>query len=795
MNRIFLCVLVIVLFAGTRAQAQDFDATLARYSQNFQQEKAYLHYDKKTYAAGETIWFKAYLLEGINPAVSSKTFYVDWSDDKGNLVYRSVSPLVDATTNGQFKVPDDYTGRFIHLKAYTKWMLNFDTAFLYQQDIRIINTKSAYTISKTTVTPTLAFFPEGGDAIENMINKIAFKTNDQFGRPVNIKGVVQNQAGKVVDSLRIQHNGMGFFHISPIHGETYTAKWKDEKGKEYTTPLPAAKAEGVVLQVMPTGPKKFFTVNAAPGSSLKMVHVVGTMNQFEVFKLNKDISAGEIKGSIPVQSLPSGILTITVFNENYTPLAERILFVNNIDYLFQPEFTVEHWGLNKRARNDVSITVPDSLVASLSIAVTDADIDKDTTHNIVSDLLLTSDLRGQVFDPAYYLSDTSEKVSRDLDLVMMTHGWRRFNWADVAKNVMPVVKYKRDTAYMVLSGRVYGATPSQIKEAGNIILMVRQANSQGAVVTLPLDADGSFRDPGTILFDSATIFYQLQKAKGVSTDVSARFFEDKLSALVKTAPANGMFFNASSDTAGNYRNARFAEETARLLKKYEGQTLSTVVVKSKIKTPLQEMDEKYASGLFTGGDGYSFDLVNDPLARAQMNVFTYLQGKVAGLQVSNATSPTPSLSWRGGSPTLYLNEMPTDVSQIATMAVSDIAYIKVFRPPFMGGFNGANGAIAIYMRKGGDEPAGPGKGLAKNLVTGYTTLREFYSPNYETFNADNDKADIRTTLYWNPQVVTSPEANKVTLSFYNNDISRAFRVVIEGITTDGRLAHVEQVME
>src|SRR5690606_25587477 len=107
------------------------------------------------------------------------------------------------------------------------------------------------------------------------------------------------------------------------------------------------------------------------------------------------------------------------------------------------------------------------------------------------------------------------------------------------------------------------------------------------------------------------------------------------------------------------------------------------------KTRLEEMDEKYTSGLFAGGDGYQYDLVNDPFAASQMNIFTFLQGKVPGLQVNNATSQNPSLSWRGGTPQLYLNEMQADVSLVANMSVNDVAYIKVFRPPFMGGFNGA----------------------------------------------------------------------------------------------------------
>src|SRR5215203_2335563 len=116
--------LVIILFV-TEVKAQMFDSTLAIYGTKYQQERTYLHYDKSAYAPGETIWFKAYLMEGIFPADGSKTFYVDWVDEKGGLLYHTSSPITEGgVTNGQFDVPENYAGSFIHVRAYTKWMLN-----------------------------------------------------------------------------------------------------------------------------------------------------------------------------------------------------------------------------------------------------------------------------------------------------------------------------------------------------------------------------------------------------------------------------------------------------------------------------------------------------------------------------------------------------------------------------------------------------------------------------------------------------------------------------------------------
>jgi hypothetical protein len=138
--------------------------------------------------------------------------------------------------------------------------------------------------------------------------------------------------------------------------------------------------------------------------------------------------------------------------------------------------------------------------------------------------------------------------------------------------------------------------------------------------------------------------------------------------------------------------------------------------------------------------------------------------------------------------------MPIDAEFLNTIPVSDIAFVKVFRPPFMGGFNGSGGAIAVYTRKGDDTRSKPG-GLNTNTIIGYTPIREFYSPNYSRFDKRNEQPDVRTTLYWNPLVLVNPNSTSVQLQFYNNDVSKAFRVVIEGISKEGLVTHHEEVIE
>jgi hypothetical protein len=224
------------------------------------------------------------------------------------------------------------------------------------------------------------------------------------------------------------------------------------------------------------------------------------------------------------------------------------------------------------------------------------------------------------------------------------------------------------------------------------------------------------------------------------------------------------------------------------------QTLATVEVKGRVKSKAEKMDEQYTSGLFSGGQSNVFVVEDDPVAQVQMNVFNYLTGRVAGLRVSQA-SGTVSLDWRGGAPTLFLDEMQMDAATLQNISMSDVAMIKVFSPPFVGGFGGgANGAIAVYTKKG-SSAAQSIKGLDAANVMGYSPIKEFYSPDYSKIETASGDTDYRTTLYWNPFVFTNKQSRRILLTFYNNDITSRIRVVVEGINTEGKLTRIEKVFE
>lgn len=305
-----------------------------------------------------------------------------------------------------------------------------------------------------------------------------------------------------------------------------------------------------------------------------------------------------------------------------------------------------------------------------------------------------------------------------------------------------------------------------------------------------------FTLPNVVFYDTATIYYQFMKDKKAEKEMSLGFYNNFYKGVTRIDLINRPA-NLEIDTAAMARTKFFAEKLYQLGSKFDpnGNVLEAVTVRSRVKSATEQLDEKYASGLFRGSDGYSFDLTGSQTT-SFFDIFSYLQGRVAGLQITGS-GPNASLSWRGSQPALFLNEMQTDVSQIATVSVNDIAYIKVLRPPFIGAMGGgAGGAIAVYTKKGGDVKPEPGKGLNKSLVVGYSTPKEFYSPNYKDLSGSSQvAADYRTTLYWNPTILTDVTRKKVRLEFYNNDITKAYRIILEGVNEIGKMVRIEKVIQ
>jgi len=801
MNRkVFSFFLPLICCIPFCSSGQMIDSMMKVYADHFPQEKLYMQFDKKAYNPGDRIWYKAYLFTGFDPSPFSKNFYTELYDVAGNLIIRNTAPLGESVAIGSFDLPSNFEGTRIRIRAYTSWMLNFDSSFIYTKDLRIIGSTQDSSAHGDPPATSVHFFPEGGDMIAGVDNTIAFLAEDAFGQPKKISGNILDQSGKAVLSFSSNAQGLGKFLLNPDKQDVFYAMWKDEKGAEHRTELPAVKNSGIALRLINSPGKLLFSVSRPQTSTgNQQVVVIGHMNQQMVYKATVNLKEVNMSGgNIPTAELPTGILQITVFDLTQSPLAERVCFINNHNYNFDGEVKVVSKSLKRRGRNEVQITVNAADKTNMSLSITDAEVDGNRPYddNIITRLLLTGDLRGYIKFPNYYFQNNSDSLAQQLDLLMLTHGWRRFKWDDLSRGKVPVVRYPIEN-YLSLNAEVLGIQPSRIVKDESLNVIFQYKDSATNMLTVPYKGNGKFQTSGLIFYDTAKAFYMFNTNRNLSNEAAVIFKNGLYPGVRKLKAFDMSLAQWSPDDTSLIRKSRdvFQEVAQARAERNKVQNLQVVTVLRKVKSDREKLDELYSSGLFSGGNATIFDLMNDPFAVASLDIFTYLQGKVAGLTIVSG-GPTPTLTWRGSQPSIYLNEMQVTPDAVKNISVADIAMIKVFSPgSATASGNSGGGVIAIYQKKGHDRKPDPSiKGLDMSKIPGYTATREFYSPDY-LINPEPENDDIRTTLYWNPEVLGSKGNNKFNFTFYNSDVTHRIRLILEGYSDEGKLIHLEKLIE
>jgi len=801
--RYFYCTLVALFFILT-STAQSPESTLNLYADNFPQEKIHIQTDKETYLTGETIWFKAYLLAGDLPTTISTNLYADLLDKNGNILQHKTMPILASSADSYFTLPDS-AEHIYSLRAYTTWMLNFDTAFIYYKTITVINNTVSENATEEKPDVSLRFFAEGGNMLEGQYNYIAFKATQSNGLPYNIKAIIKNSKNEFVDSIASVHDGMGLLKFTPQPTETYVAEWKDNKGDYRRTALPQPQQQGIMLHTEQLNGELYYLINKPQNTpTLQTLNVLATINQRPVYKaIIQTNGQPQVHQKFDTKTFPSGILQLTVFDKDNQPLAERVVFINNKIYSFKTSFNIIESSTKKRGKNKIEITVPDTLSSNLSLAVYDASLEQQQTgRNIYTDLLLQGDLKGYVNNAVWYFSDTATHAAEYLDLVMQTNGWRRYNWSKIVTGQLPVITYARDS-YLNIYGKAANDKQQPVPNK-QVSLMLQTQDSAKQWYMPTTNKEGLFTQAGLIFYDTASVFYKPSDAKN---DINIGMAKDFNGLSTITLPAkklpNLQTIKEEVVVTSNIYTQNFITEIKNKNPGFEkdSKLLNEVVVKTNNRQnwkndPLVKMDENYATGSFRGGaTGYAFDLLHDVNANDKQDIYNYLIGKITGLTISYSNlgktliyGPNPLL--------IFVDENEQDNDYLRTISIEDIAYVKLIEK--YGARPGLPPVLSVYLKKDKDYETAtrlkPGN-LSKILVAGYSPLKEFYSPDYSTAKNNQSRADLRTTLLWKPYIITTKENNKTIISFYNNDITNRLKIVLEGMNEDGKLVHLEKIIE
>jgi len=333
------------------------------------------------------------------------------------------------------------------------------------------------------------FYPEGGSLVEGLPSRVAFAVEDQLGEAVNISGTVDD-GDHAVAQIATSHAGRGLFTVTP--GSKRLKAMFTWRGKNYTFQLPKAEKRGAVLTL--EGDRATIATHGLPPDRAYGLSVLcrGVLRHFAT--LGPMADGASVSVQLPVDSLPAGVNDVTVFDSEGQILADRLFFVSRTDSIGMPIKSSMAVKSTKTYAPYEPITVGVSLTpnTTFSLSVRDTGTDEPTYNdgNLMTDLLLSSELRGFIAKPAYYFErDDAEHRSR-LDLLMMVQGWRKYKWQELSDTTSHM-RYEPETT-MTVSGEVYKMLSVNEVEQDEV---PSWQNGVGMVSTKTLTANSTSEDP------------------------------------------------------------------------------------------------------------------------------------------------------------------------------------------------------------------------------------------------------------------------------------------------------------
>lgn len=236
------------------------------------------------------------------------------------------------------------------------------------------------------------------------------------------------------------------------------------------------------------------------------------------------------------------------------------------------------------------------------------------------------------------------------------------------------------------------------KNIGNIQAMLLTKTGDWDEQEVPVAKDGTFAIRNWLFEDNALMAFSRTKNNNQPMNIR---ISTQLDSSYEPLAVAGRAFYVGNPPAAVQQTLNQPVQTPKSVFADQGSLLPAVVVRSTTKSPAQQFNEEYVSSLFRSGDERLVSVMDDPSALSYPNIFSYLQGRIAGLQIAPAGITSGTARWRGSPVTFFLDEVRTSAQQIANMPITDIAIVKAFPPPFLGA-PGGGGAIAIYTRRGGE---------------------------------------------------------------------------------------------
>lgn len=888
---LFFFMLLLTAVYGFSVMPEDNDplknllSKLERLRDEYPQEKVHIHTDKPYYSIGDSIWFKAYVVNAEKNELSnlSKILYVELIDEKNSIQKTLRLPVTGGLAWGDFILADSLSEGNYRIRAYTSWMRNFGEEYFFDKIIKVgsaqpkaVVAKISYTFSKianhenvkaeityadlhgeplankevsynveldarniakgravtdangriiinfTNTQPFLLktgkimtsvkqgdkatiekvftikttsgdvdiqFFPEGGQLVDGIRSKVGFKAVGSDGLSREVSGSVVDKNNKIIGTFTSEHAGMGTFVLTPETGNSYRAIVKFNDGSTKEIGLPQSLPSGYVLNVNPANRENLSVrISASPDLLGKgEVTLVAQCNGVVKYVARNTLNERALSAMIPKNRFSTGILQLTLFSPSYQPVAERLVFIRRADE-WKVQVHTDKDAYRQREKVKMNLKVSDTtgkpVIANFSVAViNESKVPYDDTNEmtILSNLLLTSDIKGYVERPNYYFMDVTSEKEQQLDNLMLTQGWRRFIWKNILTDISPVITFQPEKG-LHISGMV--KTPGGKPVVGGRVLVL-SSRGNGMLLDTLTDSQGRFSFENLFFTDSTRFVIQARNANNKkNVDIILDQVPPQLVTKSKNLPDLELEVNASLLPYLQARENDLEEMRKRGMFRQNILLKEVKIVEKKVTVP-------HSSNL--NGAGNADAIITADRLQNCISLDQCLQGLVAGVIIRNGIAYSTRSLYRPMQ--LILDGMYVDPDFLSTIPPTDVESIEVLRTPgntTIYGMRGGNGVLIINTKRGG--PGYSYKAYVPGITTfnplGYYVAREFYSPNYDQPKINQELPDRRSTIFWAPNL-TSNQVGTAQLEFFTAGEPGTYKVVIEGL--DGKGTVIREV--
>lgn len=780
---------------------------LTAYRQ-IQKEKTYLQLNKGLFLPGELIGFTAYIVNATDNSLSvyDSNLYVEIIDDNGEVIKNEMFRVEDGLSQGVLEIDSVYTAGQYTLKAYTKYMLQFDEPYFFKENFQVLKfEETGYSIDETPEKIDVQFLPESGHFLNNSINKVGvIATNDTGYGIANAKMIIKNSKDSLISLVDLNKFGIGSFAYLPKDGENYKAVLEYKNRQVPIEFSPEIEKTGVVISATQRDAQlnvsvitNEYSLGKIPEKYVLIVQGSQSLQSFDLeFKLIKNLEL-----QIALNELDPGINVISLLDSDKKPIAERLVFNYEGFQIVQPQN-----AQNSLIGDSLVVKIPfdKNIAGKVSISVLPKNsLAYNRNHNIVSYLNLKPYLKGNLQEATWYFSNLTREKKLELDNLLITQGWSSYNWDKIFKITddaivrhsdqfsfkanIPKSDLNRKNLRYMLHGS--GENPPEIfeipsgvnsfifdefipKNIDNLKISRIKRNDKLVPANLQIDFEPNAFPQGPR--SSGSLPYVIKTEK---PDISESIYNfELLNADAELLDEVELFGNtAQSPKArerelGNHRFGRVSVITAEDVNKF--MTLADFL-RSKNLSVIDEPNN-FLVTLKTGHNA-NFAEVQKADAPSDVDPRFERQGDIQQKSMQ-----------------FYLDDVAImDPNFFYGYNLMFVDFIEIERRGLGSGMMGSYGSIKIYTKTDSHFPTVDRSRIQEvEIPLTYAEDKKYYTPQYTS--KTNDFYQEFGVIDWKP-LVEIDEQGIASFKIENPGID--FQLIIEGVTAEGKLIHSVQKFE